>query len=185
MASSPKKKLYLRLFMIPIRHKNASYYIAYTFLIALCILISTVIMIDQHETLKYYLDFYSTKEPTMSAKKGGMRNSSAGSNAFIKAVSILGERNSGTTWIYEWVYSPSILFYFRAVTNHLIGTWTYASIILYQWNEDWPGTSIGFRMKMLILEVLWMKKTLSWLPCFAIRLNGWKRWGKGWVHLPN
>jgi hypothetical protein len=83
------------------------------------------------------------------------------------------------------VYSPSILFYFRAVTNHLIGTWTYASIILYQWKEDWPGTSIGFRMKMLILEVLWMKKTLSWLPCFAIRLNGWRRWGKGWVHLPN
>jgi hypothetical protein len=58
-------------------------------------------MIDQHETLKNYLDFYSTKEPTMSAKKGGMRNSSAGSNDFIRAVSILGERNSGTTWIYE------------------------------------------------------------------------------------
>jgi hypothetical protein len=98
MATSPKKKLSQRFMM---RH-SPSFYIAYAVLITLCTLISAFIIVDQQKILKEFMEFYTTREPNVYVQNGDTKGvRTAASSAFVKAVSILGERNSGTTWMYE------------------------------------------------------------------------------------
>jgi hypothetical protein len=84
------------------RHCSPSFYIAYAVLITLCTLISAFIIVDQQKNLKEFMEFYTTREPNVYVQNGDTKGvRTAASSAFVKAVSILGERNSGTTWMYE------------------------------------------------------------------------------------
>jgi len=73
---------------------------AYTFLITLCTIISILVAVDQNKDLKNYLSYISEEEE-FTVRTGGSTRVSPNTVKQVEAISILGERNSGTTWMYE------------------------------------------------------------------------------------